>query len=958
MRKNRPVSILHRITEPNAIIQEPEKRLQTQLLLTLMVILIPLGVAGLVVSILARPADSTSQVKLRVVVTVVTALIGFTYALSRSRYYHFTFYLALIIGAGVVLVAARVDDTPQDLHALYYLLILVLASSLFFSLKRAALFSIITIILMLLAPLYIPNITFYSVIVGPFNLVLLSSVAYLLVASYRNRLESHRQSQLTQLLEDRARHVDQLTALHETSLDILVHRDINDLLNAIVTRAAKLLEVAAGSIYLVDEGDETMTLTAVHGLGEDLLGTQLSRGEGLGGLTMLTGQSQMVNNYDEWEGRAPIIPPNLIGSVIQVPILSAGKVIGVLSCQEAAGSQRAFAQADIKLLEGLARQSALALQNTYLFKEEQTARDRAERLQAATQALSGSLELQVVFENILTELRRVVPYDSASVQEFLSPNTLKIIGGHGFPNPEVILGSKFSLDSDAHPNRLVINSCAPLILDDAPSQFSGFNQPPFNKTVIHSWLGVPLLFGSQIKGMLALDKQEAGFYTQEHARLVSAFAAQAAVAIENARLYEETRRNAFELKTLAQISASLRTAKKVSEMMPILMEKTIEAVNASFSVLFTLDKETGEMVSQISFPADRYQIGLRQQPGDGITGHVAQTGEIYISENVGDDPKLFLLPGEEIYFNQARSSISVPLQTPDELVGVMHIATEEKRRFTEEDVRLLTSVSNIAANALNRASVLDTLEERVDQRTLELAQANARLKELDTLKTKFITDISHELRTPVATLNLYMDLLERGKEEKKGKYMEILRQKTNLLVRLTEDILNASRLNLYEGELKFTAVNLNKTIAVVVAMHQERAQAADIKLVFSPASNLPLVRAERNQLMQAVNNVITNALNYTTAGSVQIVTYPSPNAEQVCLQITDTGIGIPSNELAYIFERFYRGQHISQLNVPGTGLGLAITKEIIELHSGSIEAESEVGVGSVFRLKWPSAQDL
>ncbi|MEJ2746853.1 MAG: GAF domain-containing protein, partial [Anaerolineae bacterium] len=514
----------------------------------------------------------------------------------------------------------------------------------------------------------------------------------------------------------------------------------------------------------------------------------------------------------------------------------------------------------------------------------------------------------------------------------------------------------FYLTANDNPNRQVIETRAPVIIADAPNKYFRFKELPFVETPIHSWLGVPLLFGEQIIGMLALDKQEVGYYTQEHARLASAFAAQAAVAIENARLYEETRRHAFELETLAEISASLRIAQTVPEMLPILLGKTVAAVNATFGVLFLVDPETNELVSSYSEPPDYYKIGLRQPPGDGIVGHVMTTREVYISTDIVNDPLLSMAPGEEESFAGTVSSIFIPLQTPDDLVGVLHIGSRVQRSFSEADVRLLTAVSNIAANALKRASITDTLEVRVTQRTQELAEANARLQELDKLKTKFISDISHELRTPVATLNLYMDLLDRGKEENKAKYMAILRQKTDLLVRLTEDILNVSRLNLYEGTLQFTAVDLNETTAIVVAMNQERAQAANLSLVFNPVPNLPSVRAERNQLLQAINNVLTNALDFTFEGSVTVYTYLSDD-KYACLEIKDTGIGIPADELPYIFERFYRGQNITQLNIPGTGLGLTIVKEILDVHRGTIEVESQPGTGSTFRLLWPLAEN-
>ncbi len=955
MKENILTTVWQRLTKPHSAIQEPERRIQARLIASIVLLLLPLGVLTTIVMAISDPKRSPlHNPQLRVVLFCAVGIL-LVYFLGRSKGYLLSVFLILLLGLVTIYMAGYSDNSPEAHFPLYYLSILILISGFLLPLRYTALFAIITLAPMPFFPLLVPAVPLRDVIIGPFNFVALVIATTLLVSHHRNKLEQHRQQQLTHLLDESTYRAKQLTALHETSLDIISHREINELLFAIVTRAAKLLNTAGGSIYLVDPDGDTMTLTAVYGLGEELQGTQIRRGEGIGGRIMLTGQSQIIANYDEWTGRSSTIPLNLLSSVIQVPILSAGKVIGVLSCQEAAGTHRAFNQADIELLEGLARQSALALQNATLFKEEQAARDQAERLQAATQALSSSLELQEVFETILTELRRVVPYDSASVQEFVTSDHLKIIGGYGFPNLETILGSKFSLESDDYPNRHVIESRAPVLLDNAPARFSGFNRDPFNKTIIHSWLGVPMFFGSQIKGMLALDKQEIGFYTQEHARLASAFAAQAAVAIENARLYEEVRQRAFELETLAQISASLRTVKSVPEMMPILLQKTVEAVKADYSVLYLVDQETDELVTQLSFPPNTYCAGLRQPPGDGITGHVAATRKIHVSEDITHDPLLSLLPGEQDYFQDTKSAISAPLQTPERVVGVMHVGTIKKRTFTQADISLVTSISNIAANALNRAAVMDTLEERVADRTKELARANARLKELDTLKTKFISDISHELRTPVATLNLYMDLLERGKPEKKAKYMEILRQKTDVLVRLTEDILSVSRLNLYDGGLKFTAVNLNETVSVVIAMHQDRAQAAGITLTFAPAPNLLPVRAERNQIMQAINNVISNALNYTPAGAVTVRTFPLPDSHQSCLEITDTGIGIAPEEIPHIFERFYRGQQTAQLNIPGTGLGLAIVKEIVDLHKGSIEVESKQGVGSTFRIQLPLA---
>ncbi|MCP4429067.1 MAG: GAF domain-containing protein [Chloroflexi bacterium] len=958
MTLNKLLAIWRRLTSPPNSVKEPERRYQARLMASLVFILFPLGITAVIIVVITSPARSLVHDRQLQIMLFSSIILPALYLLSRGKNHTFSVFLTLFLGIFVVYLTSYVGMETEALFALYYLSILILISGFLLPIRFAIMFAILAIAPMTLSSWLIPAVSLHNIIAGPFSLVVIASVAALLISHYHDLLEQQRRQQSTELLNKLTHRTNQLAALQETSIGILAHRDINELLHTIATRAAKLLGVAGGSIYLVNSDGVSLTLTAVVGLGENLQGLQLRRGEDMAGRIMITGQPQIITNYDQWTGRSTIFHANLIGNAIQVPILLSGNVIGVLSCQEAASVRHTFTPADIQLLEGLAQQSAIALQNSYLFTEEQMARHQAERLQAAAQALSGSLVLQDVFENILVELRKVVPYDSASVQQLKNDRYLEIIGGHGFPNLEEILGVRFDLTSEDNPNRLVIQSCSPILLADVPTVYAAFKRDPYNKTVIHSWLGAPLIFGNQIKGMLALGKREIGFYTQEHARLVNAFAAQAAVAIENAILYEEARRRAFELETLAQISASLRTAKSVAEMIPILLQKTVEAIKATYSVLFLADPETDELVSQFSWPLDFYRSGLRQLPGSGITGHVATTRKIYISEDIGHDPLLFLLPGERDCFQGTESAISVPLQTQEKVIGVMHIGSIEKRTFTEADIRLITSVSNIAANALNRATVLDTLEERVADRTQELARANARLKELDALKTKFISDISHELRTPVATLNLYMDLLERGKPEKKPKYMEILQQKTDVLVRLTEDILNISRLNLYDGGLKFTAVDLNDTVSVVIAMHRERAQAADIQLTFTPASNLPPIRAERNQLLQAINNIVANALNYTQDGSVRVTTYPLIESRQAGLQITDTGIGIPANEIPYIFERFYRGQEVGQSNIPGTGLGLAIVKEIVNLHKGAIDVESELGKGSAFSIVWPLADKL
>jgi PAS domain S-box-containing protein len=243
------------------------------------------------------------------------------------------------------------------------------------------------------------------------------------------------------------------------------------------------------------------------------------------------------------------------------------------------------------------------------------------------------------------------------------------------------------------------------------------------------------------------------------------------------------------------------------------------------------------------------------------------------------------------------------------------------------------------------------LERRVADRTRDLAGANARLQELDRLKSKFVSDVSHDLRTPLATLQLHLGLLERGEPEKRGSHVAALRAQVHQLIDLVEDILDLSRLEREEETAEFEAVDLNAVAERVVTANQARAKAAGLDLVFQPEANLPPVQGVHDLLSRLVANLTTNAIHYTSAGHVQVRTFREDG--YVRLQVSDTGIGIDPDELPHVFERFYRGRRARKSDVPGTGLGLGIVREIAELHGGSVRVESTVGEGSAFTVEFP-----
>lgn len=260
--------------------------------------------------------------------------------------------------------------------------------------------------------------------------------------------------------------------------------------------------------------------------------------------------------------------------------------------------------------------------------------------------------------------------------------------------------------------------------------------------------------------------------------------------------------------------------------------------------------------------------------------------------------------------------------------------------------------------AIERQQMLVKLEQRVAERTRELAKANERLKELDRLKSKFVSDVSHELRSPITNLSLYLDLLEHAGPEKQSHYLTILKNQTKRLMQLVEDILNLSRLDMGADALVFSPVDLNALARQVAVAHMPRAQAAGLELFFEPAPDLPPVWGDPNQLAQVITNLVDNAISYTDAGTIKIGTQPLGEKGQASLTVADTGPGIAPQDLAHIFDRFYRGQYASDHNIPGTGLGLAIVKEIVDLHGGTVTVASTENGGTTFMVWLPLAEVL
>ncbi len=294
------------------------------------------------------------------------------------------------------------------------------------------------------------------------------------------------------------------------------------------------------------------------------------------------------------------------------------------------------------------------------------------------------------------------------------------------------------------------------------------------------------------------------------------------------------------------------------------------------------------------------------------------------------------------------------------MVGVISVQAYRPYAFGDAELELLSTIADTVAVAVQNARLFDAsrhhtedLEQRVAARTRELTVAYEQLQDLDRLKDEFVSRISHELRTPIANIQLYLGLLQHGKPDKHDEYVETLQRETARLNKLIEDLLAISRLDLGQTSINLVPVDVNRLIAHLQPDWRTVADEHGLTFNVTGAPDLPPALADMALLTRAVSNLVSNALNYTPRGqtvTIDTVRCRLDQEDWIALTVRDTGPGLAPEELSHVFERFYRGRAARNYKVPGTGLGLAMCKEIMDKLGGRVTVASVEGQGVTFTM--------
>lgn len=757
--------------------------------------------------------------------------------------------------------------------------------------------------------------------------------------------------------EDAEREQRQINeALRDTAALLNSTLHLNDLITTILDHVGRVVLHDAANIMLVED-------RIVHVVGRR---GYLERGIDEAVLTVRYVIDRTPNLRHMAEARAGmvisdttdfsgwIITPSTdwIRSYVGAPLISQGEVIGFMNLDSA--TPGFFSEKHLERLQAFANQAAIALRNARLYKAEQQRRRVAETLRQATTVFNLTLELDEVLDALLRQVRGVIECDTVSIQR-LDEDRLTIIACHGFERS--VVGLQFPLEP-GFPNTWVIGERTPMAVEDVTRDYPHFRQEAdkYGSAHIQSWLGVPMLIRDQVSGMITLDRRGVRPFTPEDLELATAFASQAAIAIENAELHRSMRERATRLELIAQASHTTTNILELDNLLDRAVGLIGDMLGCYVSSILLAEGE--HLVLRAISRTDalpqvnRFRIKIGEE---GVTGWVARTGIPYLVADVSKEPRYVPVEGA----SDTRSELAVPIIFREQVVGVLNVESTEPDDFSQADVATLQTIADQLAIAVHGAQLYRQvqnhameLEVRVAERTSQLEAAMTRLEELDHLKSKFIADVSHELRTPVTNLSVYVDLLKHGKPGKQAEYVTILEEQLGRLKALVEDILDLSRIELGADRVTFGPVDLNMMIRQTVLAHQPNAEAKGLQLTVELADDLPPIWGERNQLAQIASNLIANAINYTPEGQVCVHTVRD-GSQGVYLIVRDTGMGLDQDDLPHLFERFYRGKHVGQSNIPGTGLGLAIVREIVNLHKGRIEVESKPGEGAAFKVWLP-----
>jgi PAS domain S-box-containing protein len=740
----------------------------------------------------------------------------------------------------------------------------------------------------------------------------------------------------------------QLEAVRAVAAEMTRELNSNRLLDLISRRAAEMTGAENCGIYLWDEKEQALIPHAYHGPMSSRARFPRRLGEGLMGRVAQDRRGMLVNNYRE----SPLAHPRTlettrITSVLAEPLVYRDRLLGVISVDHQHG-EGLFTAQDQDLLTLLADQAAIAIENARLFRAEHERREQLEAIRAVSTEIAQELDLAKVLHIVAQRACELTSASAADI-DLWDPERQLLVSetsyGHSIPRPAIVrrLGEGVM--------GTVAKSRRGLILNDYRS--SPLAHPDtLAHTTITASLVEPLLCRDTLLGVIGVDHETPGrTFTAQDQALLQLFAAQAAIAIENARLYGETQRRQREAEVLTSLAQSITASLDLDTVLQRVAEGAKRLCGGDVAAIALLEVDTLAFRTWAGSVTPDY-AALRIRAGQGLGGKVLVEGRTIRTANYREDPNIPPDFHELARTESVLAEIAVPIFIDGKVIGVLFVMHRTTRVFSQADEAVLARLADQAAIAIENARLFQ--EQQRAYKDLQRAQDEiVRTEKLRALG-QMSAGIAHDLNNKLAVILGQAELLRRCSLS-----LEILEGVTTLEMAATDGAEVVRRLQDFARQRVDAALaplDLRAVVSEVLELTRPRWEDEPLRRgkrirVEKALDELPPIIGHVSEIRSALTNLIFNAVDAMANGGILSLEGKTDGAE-VVLSVADTGAGMSEEIRQRIFEPFFTTK-----GVKGTGLGLSVVYGIMVRHGGHIDVASAPGRGSTFTLRFKAAPD-
>jgi GAF domain-containing protein len=644
-------------------------------------------------------------------------------------------------------------------------------------------------------------------------------------------------------------------------------------------------------------------------------------------------------------------------TILAAPLMREGIPLGAIALRRT--EVKPFSEKQIALLRTFADQAAIAIENVRLFNETTKRLERQTATAEVLKVISGTaFDLPRVLDTVISHATRLTDADAGFVYQ--------VDGEH--LRMSAAFGEKATLMRDwqaEHPIRTDYTGSStgrafaerrtihiPDVLADPTYTYREAQQLGNFRTL----LSVPLLQADRAIGVIALWRTTTREFTTEQIALVESFANQAVIAIENVRLFDETKESLERQTAISEVLKTIsRTVFDLEPTLAAIVENAARLADADVAWMtqrlgpdqFTWGAQYARdpmFAAQLDSMRPRRTAAIPRDGGS-IMVRLYREGRTIVIPDMDADPEL-RDHSPTVKLTGARSLVAMPVRNEGDVLAAFVVARLTLRPFSDREVRLIETFADQAAIAIQNVRLFNEIQQK--SRELEVANRH---------KSEFLANMSHELRTPLNAVIGFSEVLTQGIfgeiNPKQKEYLEDILSSGKHLLSLINDILDLSKIEAGRMELELSELSMTATLDSGLVIVRERAARHGITVTAHAPRDLPRIRADERKVKQILYNLLSNAVKFTPDGG-RVDLRVHAEGDDIQVDVQDTGIGIAAEDKARVFEEFRQvGRERSR---EGTGLGLTLTKRFVELHGGRIWFESTPGKGSTFSFTLPITQ--